>query len=78
MQRSSRRRRRRRPALLLLHFGTYAVLCQLTGILLLVCLSPDTVSTEVLRHTVTPYLEYPLMSLALILGGSLLLDWVTT
>ncbi len=60
----------------LLFLGTYAVLCQLTLILLYVCVMPDDISHDVLRHTVLPWLEYPLMSLALILGGATLLNWV--
>lgn len=55
--------------------GTYAVLCQLTFILLYVCAAPADLSPDVLRHTVTPWLEYPMMSLVLVFGGTLLLDW---
>ncbi len=65
-----------RPSYLLLLFGTYAVLCQLTFILLSVRTAPETVSLDVLRHRVIPWLEYPLMSLTLIFGGGALLEWV--
>ncbi len=55
-------------------FGTYAVLCQIVFILLYVCTAPKSLSTDVLRHTVLPWLEYPLTSLALVFGGACLLD----
>ena len=56
-------------------YGFFAVLCQSVMILLCVICEDANVSREVLRHTYLPYLEYPLMSLTLIIGGALLLDW---
>ena len=67
---------KRRISRLLLSFGTYAVLCQITFIFLYVRTAPDSLSPDVLRHTVLPWLEYPLTALVLVLGGALLLDWV--
>lgn len=64
------------PARLLLHYGLFAILCQ-CALLLLNCLCCDpSISPEVLRHRVLPLLEYPLMSLTLLLSGSLLIDWL--
>ena len=64
-----------RPSLLCLILGTYTVLCQLSMILLYASTTPDTVSTDVLRHIIIPWLEYPLMSLALVIGGAALLNY---
>ena len=65
-----------RPSLLCLTFGTYAVLCQVSMILLFALAVPENVASDVLRHWILPWLEYPLMSLALLLGGALLIDYV--
>ena len=65
-----------RYATLCLHHGFFAVLCQCAMILLCVLCEDGNVATELLRYRYLPYLEYPLMSLALLIGGSLLIDWV--
>ena len=64
-----------RLSFLCLLFGTYAVLCQITMIFLYAITIPITVSTDVICHTVLPWLEYPLMSLFLILVGATLLNY---
>ena len=65
----------RRLSSLLLLFGTYAVLCQTVMILLFVCTAPSSLSLDVVRHTVIPWLEYPLMSLVLLFGGAVLIRY---
>lgn len=64
------------PARLLLHYGSFAVLCQSALLLLWIRSTDPSVTAEVLRHRFLPLLEYPLMSIALLLGGALLIDWV--
>lgn len=66
-----------RYAKLCLHYGIFAVLSQCVMILLCVLCEDESVATELLRYRYLPYLEYPLMSLALLVGGSLLIDWAT-
>ncbi|MBE6546730.1 MAG: hypothetical protein E7668_04745 [Ruminococcaceae bacterium] len=65
-----------RNALLCLTYGLYAILCQLCLILLHALQADPTVSADVLRHVFLPYLEYPLMSLTVLLGGTVLLELV--
>ena len=65
--------RQARALTLFLTHGAYAVLCQLTLILLTVMHQAAALSAPVLRHTYLPWLEYPLASLTLLIGGSLLL-----
>lgn len=65
-----------KPAKLLLHYGFFAVLCQSVMILFCILCEDSSVSDEVLRYRYVPYLEYPLMSLSILIGGALLIDWV--
>ena len=62
-----------RMTTLFLTHGIYAVLCQLTFILLTVQIQAQTLATPLLYRTYLPWLEYPLASLTLLIGGSLLL-----
>ena len=58
---------------LFLTHGIYAVLCQLTFILLTVQIQTQPPATPLLYRTYLPWLEYPLASLTLLIGGSFLL-----
>ena len=58
---------------LFLTHGAYAVLCQLTFILLTVQIQAQALATPLLYRTYLPWLEYPLASLTLLIGGSLVL-----
>ena len=68
---------RSHPAKLCLIYGLYAILCQLSFILLHALYVAPYISSDVLRHWFVPYLEYPLMSITLILVGSVLLELVS-
>lgn len=52
--------------------GLFSVLCQLCFLLLLVRIEAETLHADILYHRYFPYLEYPLTSLILLLGGVLL------
>lgn len=66
-----------RYARLCLHYGFFAVMCQSAMILLCVLCEDPSVETALLRYRYLPYLEYPLMSLTLLIGGALLIDWAS-
>ena len=57
-------------------YGFFAILCQLGSIFLFLVLQPSTVSDSVLRHLYAPWLEYPLVSLALTVGGAVLFTYL--
>ncbi len=57
-------------------YGFFAVLCQLFLILLQVLAEDPSVSHGVLTHRYLPYLEYPLMSVTLLLCGAYLLEYI--
>ena len=62
------------PSKQLLIYGFFAVLCQLT-FLYLFCLDTSVgTSADVLRHVYIPLLEYPFLSLLLLIGGTRLID----
>lgn len=63
-----------RHARLFLVYGLFSVLCLLSLLWLHMLTEPPSVSLAVVAHRYVPLLEYPLMSLALTLGGGLLLD----
>ncbi|MBQ9086528.1 MAG: hypothetical protein IJY47_05020 [Clostridia bacterium] len=63
-------------SLRLLYYGSFAILCQITLIFLLIVSTDPSVSPQVICHEYAPYLEYVLMDLALLLGGALLIDYV--
>ncbi len=64
------------PSRLCLVFGLFAILCQLCFLYLWISIESPTVSADVLAHTFAPLLEYPLMSLTLLLGGTLLIEYI--
>ena len=64
------------PSQLILLFGLFSVLSQLAFLLLWALIEAPTVSADVLAHTFVPLLEYPLMSLTLLLGGTLLIEYI--
>ena len=59
----------------LLHYGSFAVLCQLVALSFLILTAEPSVTLPVLAHKFVPLLEYPLMSLSLLLSGALLIDY---
>ena len=59
----------------LLLFGIFAVLCQLVLIILHMNFFHPTASPSVLLHTYAHFLQYPLASLTLSIGGALLIDY---
>ncbi|MBE6667216.1 MAG: hypothetical protein E7607_02765 [Ruminococcaceae bacterium] len=60
----------------LLLFGIFTVLCQLVMILLHIDFVHPTASPSVLLHTYANFIQFPLASLALTVGGALLIDYV--
>ncbi len=61
---------------LLLFYGIFAVLTQLTFILLHIEIQSANLSPALLSHYYAPWLEYPLCSLSLVFGGSYLFEWI--
>ena len=59
----------------LLVYGIYAVLCQTVALFLLILSADSSISLSVIAHRYLPLFEYPLMSLALLLSGALLIDY---
>jgi hypothetical protein len=57
-------------------YGLYAVFCQMTAIFLFLILQLPVTSFAVLRHFYAPWLEYPLCSLLLTVGGAVLFTYV--
>ena len=66
----------RKLAQRLLVYGFFAILCQLVFIFLFLILQPPHISLSVLRHFYAPWLEYPLVSLALTIGGAVLFTYI--
>ena len=62
------------PSKLILIYGFFAVLCQLTFLYLFCVDAAPTTSADVLRHVYIPLLEYPFLSILLLLGGTRLID----
>ena len=60
----------------LIIYGSFAVLCQLIFITLSANITLLSHSAELVRYIHLPYLEYPLVSFALIIGGGALIDYV--
>ncbi len=58
-------------------YGFFAVLCQLVFMILNINLLLASHSIEFVRYTYIPYLEFPLVSVALIIGGAFLVDYIT-
>ena len=61
-------------AFMLLCHGLYAVLCQSALLFTFVSFFAPSLPPDVLLHRYAPFLEYPLMSLLLVLGGALLIQ----
>ena len=57
-------------------YGSFSVLCQLLFIMLSANIALMSHSHEFVRYIHMTYLEYPLASLALIIGGGALIDYV--
>ena len=63
---------------LLLIYGLFSVLCQLSLLLLFTLDSFDLPLCLVTKKQLLDYLEYPMMSTVLILGGGLLFRYIST
>ena len=57
-------------------YGLFTVLCQVIFLALSVSLALSHHSIEFVKYIYIPYLEYPLSSLTLVIGGALLLDYL--
>ena len=63
-----------RTAQLCLIYGFFAVLFQLTMILLCCLAAEEYLSPPIILYHFSPWLDYPLMSLVLLFAGAALLD----
>lgn len=61
----------------ILLYGFFAVFCQLVFMVLNINLLLTSHSMDFVRYTYIPYLEYPIVSVALIIGGAFIVDYVT-
>ena len=61
---------------LLLIYGFFAVLCQLCLMLLCLRMEDPSRSFALLRHVYLPWLESPLVSVLLIIGGATLFTYL--
>ena len=57
-------------------YGFFTLLCQLSFLYLSASIFLDTNSAEMFRYIYFPYLEYPILSFTLIIGGGLLVDYI--
>ena len=57
-------------------YGFFAVLCQLVFMVLNINILLSSSSLEFVSYMYAPFLEYPLLSFTLIIGGSLLFDYL--
>ena len=60
----------------LLKYGLFAVLCQLSILFIWIESMSSSLSGDILYHRYASYLEYPLASILLLLGGSLFITYV--
>ena len=61
---------------IILIYGLFAILCQLSFLYLSASIFLSANSAEMLGYIYIPYLEYPILSLAIVIGGGLLIDYV--
>lgn len=54
-------------------YGFFAVICNLSAILFLV--KCDDAPAYILAHRFAPFLEYPLMSIAILIAGAMIMDY---
>ena len=59
-----------------LTYGLFAVICNLTSILFLATV--DGAPPYILAHRFAPMLEYPIMTVVILIAGALLFDCVST
>jgi|GEM_PF-6769995 len=65
-----------RPSLLLLRYGLFAVLAQLSLMLVYIDTLAVTLPPDLLSYYFAPWLEYPLTTIAILLGGAYFIDWI--
>jgi hypothetical protein len=65
-----------KPSVLLLHYGLFAVLCQVCGIFLFSTTLPSP-STALYCHTLFPMLEHSMLSAIIIFVGVLGLEYIS-
>jgi len=65
-----------RFSLLLLRHGLFAVLVQISLMLVYIDFSATTFPPDLLSHHFAPWLEYPLTAIALLLGGAYFIEWI--
>lgn len=57
-------------------YSFFAIFCQLVSIFLFLSLKVAFMPYSVLRHFYAPWLEYPLLSLSLTIGGAVLFTYL--
>ena len=57
-------------------YGLFAILCQVTFLYLHASIFLHNHSPAMLEYIYTPYLEYPLLSIAVLFGGGLIIDLI--
>lgn len=65
-----------RPSFLLLRFGLFSVLTQLSLMFVYIDHSAEALPRLLLAHRFALWLEYPLTSVALLLIGAYFIDWI--
>ena len=65
-----------RSSRLLLRYGLFAVLSQLSLMLVYIDVASATFPPSLLSYRFAPWLEYPLTTIALLLGGAYLIEWI--
>lgn len=57
-------------------YGFFSVLCQLAFLYLSADIFLSENSRTMLEYIYVPYIEYPILSIAIIIGGGLLIDYI--
>ena len=65
-----------RSSFLLLRHGLFSVLAQLSLIFVYIDSLSATLPPSLLSHRFAPWLEYPLTTIALLLGGAYFIEWI--
>lgn len=65
-----------RFSLLFMRYGFFAVLAQLSLMLVYIDCASVTLPPDLLFHHFAPWLEYPLTAIALLLGGAYFIEWI--
>lgn len=65
-----------RLSLIFMIYGSFAVFSQLIFMILHINILMSSHNFEMVKYICVPYLEYPLISIVLVLGGALLFDYI--